>query len=176
MRWPWTKQESELDREVRHHLETLADSFEKQGMSRADAMRQARIEFGGVERVKDECRDESIWSGLMNTLQDVRFGWRMMRKSRAITLAAVVSLALGIGATTAILSLADALLWRTIGAPAPQQLVEILWESKDHPQGLVRGSSGGNYHDGALEVADLFSKGAYEAMRTRAAASQTLLA
>src|SRR5438445_9679524 len=112
MRWPWTKQESDLDREVWHHLESLADSFQKQDMSRAEAMRQARIEFGGVERVKDECRDESVWHLPLNTVQDIRFGWRMMKKTPSITLAAVVSLALGIGATTAILSLAGAPLWR----------------------------------------------------------------
>jgi putative ABC transport system permease protein len=117
MRWPWTKAETDLDRELRHHLETLADSYQKQGMSRAEAIQKARIDFGGVERVKDECRDESVWNWLTNGLQDIRFGWRMMRKTPSITLAAVLSLALGIGATTAILSLADALLWRSIRSP-----------------------------------------------------------
>jgi len=172
MRWPWTKAETDLDREVRHHLDALADSYQKQGMSRAEAMRHARIDFGGVERFKDECRDESVWSWLANSLQDVRFGWRMMRKTPAITLAAVLSLALGIGATTAILSLADALLWKTIGAPAPEQLVEVLWESKARADGLMRGSSGSMFKDGAVRVADFFSNDGYKAMRARAAMLQ----
>ena len=139
MRWPWNKTENDLDREVRHHLETLADAFERQGMSRPDAVRQARIEFGGVERVKDECRDERSWNWLANIFEDARFGWRMMRKTPTITLAAILSLALGIGATTAILTLADGLLWRTVGAPAPRQLVELMWESKVPADGLVQG-------------------------------------
>ena len=169
IRWPWNQSESDLDLEVRHHLETLADAFERQGMSREDAMRQARTEFGGVERVKDECRDESSWNWLINVGQDVRFGWRMMRKTPTITLAAILSLALGIGATTAILTLADGLLWRTIGAPAPRQLVELMWDAKKRPDALVQSSWGGDFQDGGMQVFDFFNRTAYETMRTRLA-------
>ncbi|MFN0104411.1 MAG: ADOP family duplicated permease [Bryobacteraceae bacterium] len=169
MRWPWRKAESELDLEVRYHLETLADSFEKQGMTRAAAMRRARREFGGVEKIKDECRDESRWSWLMAIGQDLRFGWRMMRRTPAITAAAVVTLALGIGATTAIMTLADALLWRNLAVAAPDQLTEILWTSKARPDGLMQGSSGSQFLDGGLSVSDFFSRIGYEAIRDRAA-------
>ena len=159
MRWPWQKADSDLDLEVRYHLEALADGFEKQGMTRAQAMRRARAEFGGVEKIKDECRDESRWNWLMEIGQDVRFGLRMMRKSPAITAAAaVVTLALGIGATTAILTLADALLWRSLAVPAPEQLTEILWTSKTRPEGLMRGVSGSTFPDGGLRVSDFFSQ------------------
>ena len=165
MRWPWNREESELDLEVRYHLEALADEFEKQGLTRAEAMRRARAEFGGVERVKDECRDESRWRWMVEAVQDLRFGWRMMKKTPAISAAAVATLALGIGATTAILTLADTLLWRSLPVPAPEQLSEILWFSKSRPEGLNTGSSGSMFPEGAVRVADFFSMPAYQGMR-----------
>ena len=59
MRWPWNKEQVELDREVAYHLETMADAFEAEGMSRAEALVRARREFGGVDQVKEECRTAS---------------------------------------------------------------------------------------------------------------------
>ncbi|HEU0122574.1 MAG TPA: ADOP family duplicated permease [Bryobacteraceae bacterium] len=165
MRWPWQKEESDLEREIRYHLETLADGFEKQGMSRAEALKQARKEFGGVEGVREQCRDESRWSWLVHVGQDLRFGWRMMLKTPSVTLAAVGTLALGIGATTAILSLADAVLWRTLAVPAPEQLSEILWTAKERPREVVRSSSGSAFPENGLMVADFFSADGYRAMR-----------
>lgn len=165
MRFPWQREESELDRELRYHLETLADGFEREGLTRAAAMRRARKEFGAVEQIKDACRDERRWAWLAQVGQDLRFGWRMMRKTPAISVAAVATLALGIGATTAILTLADTLLWRSLPVPAPEQLSEILWFSKDRPEGLNTSSSGSMFPEGALRVADFFSMAAYRNMR-----------
>ena len=59
MQWPWRKADTDLDREMSYHVDTLADAFEKQGLSRAEALRRARVEFGGVEQVKEQCRDET---------------------------------------------------------------------------------------------------------------------
>lgn len=168
MKWPFQKTETELDLEVRYHLEALADGFEKEGMTRAAAMKRARAEFGGVEKIKDECRDESRWNWIFQIGQDLRFGWRMMRKSWPITAAAVATLALGIGATTAILTLADALLWRSVGVPAPEQLTELQWTSKVRPEGLIRGASGSSYPEGGMMVADYFSHDGFQAIRERA--------
>lgn len=165
MRWPWKREDGKLDLELRYHLETMADAFEAEGMTRAEAMRRARKEFGGVEKVKDECRDESRWRWALDLGQDLRFGWRMMKKTPAISIAAVTTLALGIGATTAILTLADTLLWRSLPVPAPEQLSEILWFSKDRPEGLNKGSSGSMFREGPLRVADFFSVAAYKNMR-----------
>jgi predicted permease len=164
MRWPWSKREADLEREVRYHLESLADVFEREGMSRAEAMLRARREFGGVERFKEQCRDERHWRPLAELGQDVDFGFRMLRKAPAVTVAAVLSLALGIGATTAILSLMDAVLWRTLGVPHPEQLTEILWESKKRPVEIYRSSSGSMFLDSPLLVADFFSWPAFEAL------------
>ena len=169
MQWPWKRTEADLDREVAYHLETLADAYERQGLSRKEAMRQARKEFGAVEKVKDECRDESRWNWLAQAAQDIRFGWRMMRKTPATTIAAVLSLALGIGATTAILSLADAVLWRSLGVPAPEQLSEALWQAPKRPEGLMSATSGDSYRDNGAMVADFFSLQSFDALRSRAA-------
>lgn len=165
MQWPWRRAERELDAEVRYHLDALAEEFERQGCSRAEAMRRARREFGGVEQVKEECRDVSGWRWAREAAQDVRFGWRMMKKTPAISIAAVATLALGIGATTAILTLADTILWRRLPVPAPEQLSEIFWFAQAHPGDLNRGASGSAFRDGALRVADFFSFQAYRAMR-----------
>jgi predicted permease len=169
MQWPWRKAESDLDREVQHHIEMLAEAYQRDGLPREEAMRRARLDFGGMDQVKEECRDVRWWSAPARVWQDVRFGWRVMRTTPAITIAAVVSLALGIGATTTIVTLADVLLWRTLAVPAPAQLGEVFWEAHARPDGLYRSSSGSNFRDGGLQVADFFSRSAYDAMRTMAA-------
>lgn len=168
MQWPWKKKENELEQEMAHHLETMADGLERQGMSREEALRRAREEFGHESQLKEECRDERRWNGLAQLAQDVRFGWRMMLKTPAITGAAVLSLALGIGATTAMLSVADTLLWKTLPVPAPEQLSELFWTYKSRPESLYKGSSGSNLREGSLFVADFFSPQGFQALRSQA--------
>ncbi len=168
MPWPWNKAETELDREIRHHLESLAEAYERDGMSREEAVRRARKDFGGIEQAKEECRDERRWNWLAQLAQDLRFGRRMMRKSPAVTLAAAISLALGIGATTSILSLADALLWRKMAVPSPERMLEVFWQVQKYPQDLVQSSSGSSFGEGAQRVSDFFSAQAFETMRDAA--------
>jgi len=167
MRLPWNKKDSDLDREVAYHLQSLADAFEREGLSKDEAMLRARREFGGVEQTKEKCRDERRWRVLPALVQDLSFGARMLRKTPGVTVAAVLSLALGIGATTAILSLVDAVLWRTLGVPHAEQLTEILWQSKGRPEGLFQGSSGSMFRSGPLDVADFFSRSTFDALRSR---------
>ena len=169
MQWPWKKAETGLERELRFHLDSLAEAFERQGMTRSDAMQRARREFGGVDKYTEAARDERRWQPLARLGQDLTFGLRMLRKAPVVTAAAVLSLALGIGATTAILSLVDAVLWRSLPVPHPGQLTEILWQSKGRPRGIYRGASGGGFPDGPLYVADYFSLAGFETMRARAA-------
>src|SRR6266480_1146114 len=87
-----------------------------------EAWRMAKREFGGSEQVKEQCRDERRWAWMQGLRQDVIFGARMMRKTPVITVAAVLSLALGIGANTVIVSLMDVVLWRYLSVPNPKQL------------------------------------------------------
>jgi len=163
MRWPWVRAERELELEVRYHMEALADAYERQGLSRAEALAAARRDLGPLESYKDQCRDQRRWHPLEELLRDVRFGWRMLMRAPTITATALLSLALGIGATAAMATLADVLLWRTLNVPQPEQLSEVLWDVRGSTD-LTRRSMGGGFRDGALQVADYFSLPSVEAM------------
>jgi putative ABC transport system permease protein len=108
--------------ELQFHIEAYADDLVAAGVPRAEAERRARVEFGGSERVKEECRQARGLRLLDEIRQDVRYAFRSMAKTRAFTAAAVISIALGIGANTAIFSLMDAVLLRAMPIRDPQQL------------------------------------------------------
>ena len=117
--------EDELEEELRSHIERRADDLERSGLTRAEATRHARIEFGSTERFKEECR-EAIGGNFIDTLiQDVRFGFRMLRKSPAFTIIAVITLGLGIGATTVIFSVLDGVVLKPLTYPHPEQLISV---------------------------------------------------
>ena len=114
--------ESSMDDELRFHIAAYADDLVRAGASRADAMREAQRQFGGVEAVKEECRQNRGLRLIDEGRQDLRYAFRMMAKTPIVTLSAVVSLALGIGANTAIFSLIDAVLFRTVQVAEPDRL------------------------------------------------------
>jgi predicted permease len=108
--------------EVRLHMEAYADDHVAQGLPCTEAERRARLEFGGTERVKEECRQARGLRLIDEIRQDVRFAVRSMAKTPAFTAAAVISIALGIGANTAIFTLMDAVLLRAMPIKDPHQL------------------------------------------------------
>src|SRR5256886_16259144 len=117
---------SEMDAELRFHVEAYAEDLVRGGVPHQEAMRRARLEFGGIERAKEECRDARGVNFVESLVQDLRFAARILRKNPGLTFVALLTTALGIAANVTVFSVVDALFLRSVPAKNPERLVRIL--------------------------------------------------
>jgi putative ABC transport system permease protein len=128
--------DQDLDQEIRSYLDLLAEEKARSGMGRDEALQQARRELGGVEQVKESVRDIRVGASMDNLLQDVRYGLRVLRRNPGFAATAILTLALGIGTTTAIFSVVDAVVFKPLPFPTADRLVRI--------QSVIAASGNGN--------------------------------
>ena len=146
--------EQELCDELRFHLEKLVEEKVAKGMTPEEARHAALRELGGMELIKEECRDMRRVNYIESLVQDVRYGLRQLRRSPGFTAVAVLTLALGIGANTAIFTLVNALLLRSLPVEKPDELV-LLGHGLD--RGVVGEAQRGSW--------ELFSYAFYQHLR-----------
>ncbi len=158
-KWLWRRDqfEHELDEEMRHHL---ALKTEEQGSAEA-----ARRKFGNITLLKEDSR--TMWIGTYGEqlAQDVRYGLRAMAAHKIFTGMAVLSLALGIGANTAIFSFMDAIMLRALPVRHPEQLAIVNWHSKGGEAPVVHDHTGSSYAEGGWETSPNFPYPAYQLLQ-----------
>src|SRR5215469_2403484 len=134
--------ESDLDAEIRAYVDVATEERIAAGMTPETARRTALAEFGGTEQVKQAVRDIRAGTGIETLWRDVQFAVRILRKSPGFATVVILTLALGIGANTAIFTLVNAVLLQTIPVTRPEELVVMRWLAHKSPQSTGMSSFG----------------------------------
>ncbi len=143
--------EHELDEELAYHIELETRKNEAAGMSPVEARRAALVEFGGVERYKEEVRQRRWVRVIEDTASDLRYAARMLRRQPALTLAVVTTLALGIGGTAAVFNVVDALFFRPpAGVAEPERVLRLFIVRNEGSMQSPSGGDGSNIDYQAL--------------------------
>jgi predicted permease len=160
--------EAELREELQFHLDEEADARRADGMTEGEARWAARRELGNLTRVQEETRAVWGWTIVEQLGQDLRYAFRTITTRRLFTLLVVSSLALGIGANTAIYSFVDALLLRSLPVADPESLVVLNWHAKGERVPVMRSMSGTTWGDStAGTTAGIFPFPVFELLRAR---------
>src|ERR1044071_5271613 len=114
-----------LEEELRSHIQLRADDLARTGLNRTEAERRARIEFGGHERIKEDCHEELGGRFIEGLIQDVRFSLRLLRKSPGFTLIAVVTMALAIGANAVVFGVLNGVILHPLNLPQEESLYAV---------------------------------------------------
>ena len=135
------RQYGDLDEELRFHMQQATEAKIAVGMTASEARRQALIEFGGVERAREQCHEQQPGWWLGTVAQDVRYALRGFRRNPAFTITVIATLALGIGATTAVFSVVDRILFRSLPYAHDDRLVSVGLVAPIIPQEFMLGGS-----------------------------------
>lgn len=163
--WRWKRRDSDLNDEIAYDLAADAEERIRSGASREEAERASHRDFGNVLLLKEDIREMWGWTSLQRLGQDLRYGLRTFRKNPLFAAMAVLSLALGIGANTAIYSVMDAIMIRALPVRNPGELVILNWRAKQEPD-VVQSHTGSSYKEpgGGIRSPD-FPWTAYELLR-----------
>ncbi len=163
--WRRKQRDADLNDEIAYDLAADAEERIRSGVPREEAERASHRDFGNVLMFKEDIREMWGWTSLERLAQDVRYGWRTLCKNPLFAVMAVLSLALGIGANTAIYSVMDAIMIRALPVRNPGELVILNWRAKQEPA-VVQSHNGSRYGEpgGGMTSPD-FPWPAYELLR-----------
>ncbi len=160
----WRKRSAEdFAEEIKAHLELEADDLKREGLSEDEARRKARREFGNVRAAQERFYMKGRWVGLDRLVRDLRFGLRSLRQSPVFAATAILTLGLGIGANTAVFSVMNAVLLRSLPVADPDRLVYL--RTSNPPRGT-----------GTVDTTETISYPVYDALRQQARGLSVVMA